>query len=171
MRLSFETPTACIDHDQLAQAYVDEAFSTLVTQRLALRHRTVLEATALADGRLRTRIRIVPDLRLPEPMASLVAGHMVYFDEIAVHDPVAGTTEITIETPAGDLVRAGGVASFVEGRDGLVLRFDGSVEVRLPALGALIERRIVAEVQRGCEDVVGVLREYLAARQGPAVSA
>lgn len=164
MQLSFETKTSCTDYEQFAQAYLAEEFSELVVRRLPLRQRTLLESAALPDGRFRTRVRVVPELHLPEALARMVAGRVVFFDEIAVHDAATRSAEISIETPAGELVRAGGVASFAERAGELLLCFEGSVHVRVPGLGALLERLIVAEVKRGCDDVLQILKEYLEAR-------
>jgi hypothetical protein len=165
VRLAFETPTACRDYAQFAEAYVAEAFSTLVVQRLPLRSRTLLETSLLADGRARTRVRVVPELHLPGAMARLIGDRAVYFDEVAVYDPATHSAAISIETPAGERVHAGGVARLCARGGELHLCFDGEVRVRVPGLGALIERRVVAEVERSCRDVFGVLIEYLQSRE------
>lgn len=161
MRFSFQVFTQRVDYLRYAQAYLDEAFDALVRETTGIRERTLLQQHVLPDGREHKRVRVVPELHVPAMFAHLAAGKALHYDEITLYDPATRTAEVCIETPAGHLLAVTGLARCSEQDGGVLLRFDGEVLVRVPGLGTLAERLIVAEVERRHREVAALLQSYL----------
>ena len=77
-RFSVEVMTRGVDYPRFAQAYVSEAFNEQVKRANKLRERTLIEAELLDDGRQRKRVRIVPEVHVPEALQKTLAEHVIW---------------------------------------------------------------------------------------------
>jgi hypothetical protein len=106
-------------------------------------------------------VRIVPELQLPAVLRQIVGERLVWYDEVTIYDDAARSAELVIESPAGERVRASGVARCHERDDDVVLRFEGEIAVHVPGLGAWIERWVVNEVTKRYREVGELLQRYV----------
>ncbi|HEX2675524.1 MAG TPA: DUF2505 family protein [Polyangiales bacterium] len=150
-----------MSYPRFAKAYDSEPFNAQVMRANKLRERTLIEAEQLPDGRQRKRVRIVPELQLPAVLRQIVGERLVWYDEVTIYDDAARSAELVIESPAGERVRASGVARCHERDDDVVLRFEGEIAVHVPGLGAWIERWVVNEVTKRYREVGELLQRYV----------
>jgi Protein of unknown function (DUF2505) len=126
-----------------------------------LKERVMLERALLPNGHERMRVRVVPHVGLPGPIAKLLEGAEISYDEITVFDAQGRRAALTIESPAGDTVQVRGEVRLLAEPNGVRLLFDGEAHVKVFGLGGLIERFMVAEIKRRYGVVEHALQRFV----------
>jgi hypothetical protein len=156
--------TQRVDYERYARANDTAAWNAVIMRAHKLRERTLIEAHWRPDGRQHKRVRIVPDVPdtiVPEKYRPELAGRGIWYDEVTLYDPRERSADVTIESPAGERVRARGLARCIERDGGVLMCFEGEVSVKLVGMGAMIEKLVVAEVQRRYLEVGQLLQDFL----------
>ncbi len=161
MKLRIELMTNNVTLEQWRAAYHSPAFNCIVAEQTKLRERTVVEQNILPDGKEQLKIRVVPDISLPGPVLKLVGEDEIAYTEVTTFDPRTKSTRLDIESKADKSVRVGGDVSYQVEGSGIRMRFDGKVEVKVFALGGLIERLIASEVRKRYGQIEPLLQRFV----------
>jgi hypothetical protein len=161
MKFEIEIVARGIDYPTFRRVYYSEEFNQDVAEAVKLKERTQQEHVKLPDGKERRRVHIVPRVNLPSAMQKLLNGQSISYEETTVFDPATRTATFAIQSPAGDRIRVGGLARFLEEPDGVRLRFEGDAQVKIFGVGGLIERFIVNEVRSRYQVVERLLQRFI----------
>lgn len=160
-QLSLEIRSARVDFERFRSVYFSEEFNLLAMKAAQLRERVLEHEEQLVDGRELRRVKMVPDVALPRAIASMVGSNVIAYREVSIFDPIARVAQLNIESLAGDAIKVGGQARFIEAGEGVTMRFEGSVKVSIFGLGGMIEKIIVKQVRDRYRAIEGVLQQYL----------
>jgi len=149
--------------ERFVATYFSEDFNNEVAKVTGLRTRTLVEQTIHDDGRRDRRVRMHPSVTIPGPIRKYATEDQIHYDEVAAYDPKTQSVRFRIDSKANDRVRFDGTIRFVEDGPGAVRRLiDSEVEIKAPfGLGAIIEKFIEGEVQKGYAKVQPFLQRYL----------
>ncbi len=147
MKFTVELLTRRVDYLRFRQVYFSEKFNQEVMRAVNLLERSTQEHVTAADGTEHIRVRMVPKVALPGPIAKLLGNNLISYHELTVFDPQARHARFAIESPAGDTVQVTGDVRFLDELDGVRLRFEGDARVKVFGLGGIIERFLISEVK------------------------
>lgn len=149
------------DIARFIETYFSEDFNQAVARHVGLRERTLVEQQTLATGRVRRRVRMIPEIALPAPIQRLLGDKPISYDEVSEYDPSAYLLRYHIESAAQDRVRVEGEIRFIEENDGVRRIIDGEAAVQVFGLGGMIERLIESEVRKGYERIGAFMQRWL----------
>ena len=148
--------------ERFIATYFSEHFNNQVAKISGLRTRDLVEERIDPEGRRHRRVRMHPQVSLPAAIKRWASEDQIHYDEVAVFDPKTNVVSYRIDSKANDRVRFEGTIRFVA--DGSAVRrvIDSEVEIKAPfGVGALIEKFIEGEVQKGYEKIKPFLQGYL----------
>lgn len=146
------------DYERL---YFDEAFNEALCAHLKLTRRLIRREEQ--PGHIFREVAIVPAREVPAPVAKIVGADALHYTETL--DYRLGTGAGTWSTTPGALpgkITSDGRLMIEEAEGGVVRRVEGHVTVRLFGVGKMIERFIVADVERGYAEAAAFTQAWLA---------
>ena len=145
---------------QYEHLFFDEAFNIALCKAVKLARN--LESRTVEGGRLERACRIGPDREVPAPVAKIIGAKRIEYTEHL--DYTMGSFKgvwKTISSVLTDKVESAGTFTF-EGRGNDVVRLvDGDVKVKIFGLGSVVERFIVADVERSYDQAAEFTRTWL----------
>ena len=166
MKFAIEHPFTGVDLPAYEALYFDEPFNEALCAKLGLQ-RTVNKLTR-TGARLQRVCRIVPQREIPAPEAKLMGdGHLVYTETLDYSWGSMGGTWKTVTDLLPDKVLCAGNFAFVgQAGGGVMRRIDGEVKVKIFAVGGMIERFIVADVERSYAAAATFTQAWIDGLQG-----
>ena len=169
MRLHVDQRFARVTLERFIASYFSEDFNDAAAAVSGLKSRKLVEERVEPDGTRVRRMRMEPSARIPPPIDRVVGKEHVTWDEVQRHDPVGHVLRFHVESRAHERVRMEGVIRFVAAGDGVRRIIDGELTIRAPlGLGAVIERFVVAETDRGYRRMGEFLQRWLDEHAPPA---
>jgi len=145
--------------------FFDETFNTALCK--AVRLERTLVKRELEGGRLTRALRISPDREIPGPVAKVIGASKIEYTEHINY--TYGSHKATWRTDSSilpDKVESSGALGFLE-RGGKVVRWvEGDVKVKIFGLGGIVERFIVADVEKSYDNAADFTRRWLKERGG-----
>lgn len=150
MKLHVDQRFARVTLDRFVDTYFSEDFNDAVAPLAGLRSRTLVEERRLDDGTRERRVRMEPAVSLPPPIDRLVGRETISYDEVSRYQPAAQELGFHVESRAGERVAFAGVVRFHADGDGVRRVIDAELKIQAPlGLGAVVERFVLAETERG----------------------
>ena len=150
--------------DALLEVYFDPAFNAAVAPHAKLKSREIVETESLADGRVRRRIRMVPNVKLPRVLRALTKDAALSYDEVSVFDPSTQVARYHVESAAQARLQVEGeIRFFARGADAVRV-IDGTLTVRVPGLAGVIEALIQRELDARYATIAAFTQAELDAR-------
>jgi len=163
MRFDVTHKIAGIDVAGFERLYFDEAFNEALCQAVGLKRRLIRLTTE--GGNIVREVQITPEREIPAPVAKILGGEAIAYTETIQYtlgsgrgrwqtqssvltDKITSDGEIFIRKAAGNDVER---------------QVTGHVTVRIFGLGGIIERFIVADVEKSYEQAAQFSQKYLAA--------
>jgi hypothetical protein len=171
MRLSVDHAFTDVTVERFLDVYFSEDFNNRVAATSGLKSRVLVEEKIHPDGARDRRVRMHPDVTVPSSLQKFVRAEQIHYDEVSRFDPARCEITWRIDSAANDRVQVAGVIRIVPHGTGVRRIIDGVVEVKAPfGVGAIVERFIEVEVQKGYDRLRTFLQRYLDehARRTPA---
>lgn len=153
-----------VEPDTYLKVIGESAFDAFIARELSLRTREVVSEVREGDV-LRRTLRVEPERDLPAPLLRVTGGRSLSYREHLVLDLKTATGSWSVEPDllSGRLTASGTLRiSAKEG--GCIRHLAGEVRVRIPGLGKLAERFIVAELERSYARSAAATRRWLQER-------
>ncbi|MDE0572575.1 DUF2505 domain-containing protein [Demequina sp. B12] len=145
--------------------FADDDFVQRRAQSSGDEHGDALLSGSVAEGFTVSIRRVVPSTSIPQEFRGFVGSDLsVRYTE--VWEPNTGGTRqgtFSVEI-VGAPGHASGNLSLIPSDGGTDLELEGSVSVRIPLFGSMIEKSLVKSVSTGLEDELAVADEWLASR-------
>jgi hypothetical protein len=140
--------------------YFDESMGEALCASVRLQRQLI--SRRVDAGVLHRAVRVCPQREIPKPLARILGKSQLAYTEHVTYPigSMAGTWHLTFEILA-DKLRCAGTFCFAADGPNVVRTVQGTVEVKIFGVGALAERLIVAEVQRGYADAAAFTQAYL----------
>ncbi|HET6346828.1 MAG TPA: DUF2505 domain-containing protein [Myxococcota bacterium] len=161
MRFRVEHTFSGISLQAYETLFFDEPFNIALCQAVKLAR--TLESRTLDSGRLRRATRIGPEREIPAPVPKVLGTTKFEYTEHI--DYTMGSFKGTWKTvPAmmADKVESAGTFSFVARGNDVTRIVEGDVKVKIFGLGAVIERFVVADVERSYDAAADFTRQWIA---------
>lgn len=144
--------------------YFDEAFNESLCKTVGLT-RTLVSLDD--DGkRIRRVVRVAPDREVPAPVAKVVGSNKLEYTETVeyVWGSGRGTWTTTPQVMA-DKVKSSGDFRFAASGSGVTRTVGGEIEVKIFGLGGLVEKFIVADVEKSYDKAAEFTRSWLSSKR------
>ncbi len=162
MKLHVDQRFARVTLERFVATYFSEELNDAVAAVSGLKSRTLVEERVDADGTRLRRVRMTPSARIPPPIDRLVGTEAITWDEVQRYDPTAHVVRFHVESPAQERVRMAGEIRFVADGDGVRRVIDAELTIAAPlGLGALVERFVIGETDRGYRRMGEFLQRWL----------
>jgi len=162
MKLHVDHAFSSVTVERFLLVYFSEDFNNRVAAVSGLKSRALVEERIHPDGSRDRRVRMHPAVTVPAALKKFVTAEQIHYDEVSRFDAAAGTITYRIDSKANDRVDVGGTIRVVPHGSGVRRVIDGHVEVKAPfGVGAMVERFIEAEVQKGYANIRPFLQRYL----------
>ena len=135
---------ALADYEAL---YFDETFNEALCRTVKLARELIKHERQ--GQRLHRQVRVSPDRELPAPAAKVIGSAKIVYTEHC--DYQFGSYRGTWKTISGimtDKITSAGTFSFRAEGNAVVRRVDGEVKVGIFGVGGLVERGIIADVEK-----------------------
>ncbi|MBI1948033.1 MAG: DUF2505 family protein [Deltaproteobacteria bacterium] len=170
MKLHVDQRFARVTRERFVATYFAEDFNDAVAAISGLKSRKLVEEHIEPDGTRVRRVRMQPSARIPPPIDRVIGSATVAWDEVQRYHPSEHLLHFHVESRAAERVRMAGVIRFLEDGDGVRRVIDAELTITAPlGLGALIERFVIAETDRGYRRMGEFLQRWLD-EHGPASS-
>ncbi len=160
-RFFFEHEFVCADAAAFWHCYFDKEHEARLDEALGLQSRELLEETDDGTTHVR-RYRVAPKRQIPGWLRAVTRAGLEYEEE-SIFYKADDRIEISIRPsllPGRTRVEATySVALVAPGR--VVRRFEGEVEVRMPVIGARLERAVVRDMEASYEVAVPLTQACL----------
>ena len=128
--------------------FFDETFNIALCKSLKLNRELVKRD--VKDGKLSRVVRVGPQREIPAPVAKVLGAEKIEYTEYL--DYVMGSNHGTWHTASSllsDKIKSAGSFSFKEQADGILRVVEGDVTVKIFGLGKVVEKFIIADIERG----------------------
>ncbi len=160
MKFRVEHTFEGIDLPAYEQLYFDEEFNAALCAATSL-DRTLV-SRKLEGNTLRRVSRIVPHRAVPAPIAKVLGGAQLSYVEHVEYELESYVAHWHIEPSfLADKIETYGVYRFCEARGGVTRVVDGIINVAIFGLGGLIERFVVADIEKSYEVAAEFTRRWL----------
>lgn len=160
MKFKSEHRFSGISLAQYEQLYFDEAFNIALCQAVGLQ-RTLI-AREESGGRLHRVVRVSPEREVPAPVAKILGSARLEYTETVDYTLGSGRgTWSTKSSVLTDKVDSRGTFSFVGQGDSVIRTVDGEIAVRLTLVGGVVEKFIVADVEKSYDKAAEFTRNWL----------
>jgi hypothetical protein len=152
------TGVGIADYENL---YFDEAFNTALCEAVKLTRS--LKKRDLVAGKLTRIVRIGAEREIPGPVAKIIGANKLEYTEYI--DYAWGSNRGTWRTESAiltDKIESGGQFGFEKRKDGVLRWVEGEIKVKIFGLGSVVERFIVADVEKSYEQAAEFTKRYLA---------
>lgn len=161
MRFDIEHTITGITVADFERLYFDEPFNMALCDHLKLTRRLIRRDEQ--DGHIYREVAIVPAREVPAPVAKIVGPDALHYTETL--DYRLGTGAGTWSTTPGAMpgkITSDGRLHIEDAAGSVCRRVEGHVTVRLFGVGKMIERFIVADVERGYAEAAAFMQQWLA---------
>ena len=142
------------------QLYFDEPFGIALCKAVKLIR--TLEKRELKGDKLVRVVRVGPDREIPPTVAKILgASRIEYTEHIDYKMGSFHGTWKTISSIFTDKVDAHGTFGFAEDDDGVSRVVEGEVNVKVFGVGGVIERFVVADVERSYKDAAQFTQKWI----------
>lgn len=143
--------------------FFDEEFNIALCRALKLDR--VLVKREEKDGVIARAVRVGPEREIPAPVAKVLGAVKIEYTEYLDYKfgSYRGTWK-TVSSLMTDKVDSSGTFSFRAQGDGVLRLVEGEVKVRVFGLGSIVERFIVADVERSYQNAAQFTEEWIAKR-------
>jgi hypothetical protein len=163
MKFTADHTFAGITPAEYEALYFDEPFAISMCESVKLGR--TLERLERKDGRIIRHVRCEPVRDIPAPVAKALGGRRFsYVEELDFEEGKQRGRWRVVPNVATDKVDAGGTIAFLPADGGVRRLVEGEIKVNVFAIGGLIERFVVAEVEKSYADAAEFTRSYLAKR-------
>jgi len=140
--------------------YWNETFNVAMCKDLGLQRTPV--ANEDKDGTVRRVVKVAPEREIPAPVQKVLGGARIEYTEHAeyVWGSGAGTWK-TVSSLLTDKVKSSGTFRFVEVPGGVERTVEGDIDVKIFGLGGLVEKFIVADVEKSYDKAAEFTRKWL----------
>lgn len=148
------------DYEQL---YFDEAFSIALCKTVQLRRQLI--SRQLDGSRLQRVVCVGPQREIPAPVAKVLGAERIEYTEHIDYSfgSFAGRWH-TVSSVMPDKVQSFGSFSFAAQGAHVLRVVEGEINVKVFGLGKIIERFIVADVEKSYAQAAAYTNTYLAAQ-------
>lgn len=161
MRFSIEHSFHNTSLERYLEVYFSDAFNNHVDSQIGVALRDRLEHQVLEDGRVCTRTRVVPSVRLPRQVSKLIGREQIEYFEVSTFKPSPATLEFCIEHAAGKHLLVWGLIHFVPLPEGVRRVLDLNVQVDVPLVRRLVERVIESELRKSYARIAELMQRWL----------
>ena len=161
MKLLVDTLFKNVTLDRFVDVYFSEDFNNRVAAVSGLKSRKLVEEKIHPDGSRDRRVRMEPNVTLPAAIQKWVGNETITYDEVSHYDAAKKTVTYRIDSKANDRVKVNGVITFLAEGSGVRRKIDGNIEVKVFGVGAVIEKFVEGEVQKGYERLGVFLQQVL----------
>lgn len=149
--------------EDVVQTWFSEDFANAAVPVSNLKWRKLMEDTTANDGNRRRRVRMEPDIDLPEFLREIVASEPIIYDELSTYDPRSRVLAYAVESKAQEAIRYAGRMQFSPTASGARVLFQAGVEVDAPpGVSGIVASIVEANVEEGYVKLGDFLRRYLA---------
>ncbi len=141
--------------------YFDEVFNEALCKAVKLERKVIKRD--LVNGQLTRILRISPDREIPGPMRKVIGADRIEYTEYIEYK--WGSHQAIWRTESSilpDKVDARGTLGFEARGNGVVRWVEGEVKVKVFGVGGLVERFVVADVEKGYDNAAGFTHKWLA---------
>lgn len=145
---------------QYEALYFDEAFNEALCKSVNLQ-RTVLKLDR-SPQRIHREVKVSPDRDVPAPVAKIIGSSKLEYTEHV--DYTFGSfhgTWVTISSVLTDKVDTRGTMAFSADGTGVRRVIDGDINVKIFAVGGIIEKFIVADVEKSFENAAAFTQKWI----------
>jgi hypothetical protein len=162
MKLAVDHAFTNVTVERFLDVYFSEDFNNRVAAVSGLKSRTLVDEQVHADGARDRRVRMHPAVTVPSTLQKFVTADQIHYDEVSHYDPARREIAYRIDSKANDRVTVAGVIRVVPNGTGVRRIIEGHIEVKAPfGVGAVVEKFIEAEVQKGYAKIQPFLQRYL----------
>ncbi|MBI5508530.1 MAG: DUF2505 family protein [Deltaproteobacteria bacterium] len=145
------------DYEQL---YFNEDFNAALCKAVKLAR--ALEKRDLKDGKLSRVVRVGPDREIPPPVAKLLgASRIEYTEHLTYTFRSYNGVWHTVSSVFTDKIDSRGTFGFSAVKDGVTRVVEGDIKVKVFGIGGVIERFIVADVERSYKDAAQFTQRFI----------
>lgn len=146
--------------------FFDEAFNEAMCKQVAIERE--LRSREVLGQRLVREVMVYPERQVPGPIAKLIGNTKIGYSEALEYTfgDYRGTFRCT-PTAMADRVTTEGIITLEARGNSVVRRVTGEVKVRVFGVGGVIERFIVADVEKSYEDAAKFTVRYLQEHGAP----
>jgi hypothetical protein len=140
--------------------YFDEPFNEALC--VAVRLFRTLDSFEQRDDSIHRAVTVGPDREVPGPVAKVIGAKKLLYTEFVDYQRghYQGTWK-TIPTALADKVESHGDFQFIPQGDNVVRRVTGIIKVKLFGVGGLIEKFIVADVQKSYDQAASFTQDWI----------
>ncbi len=160
MKFTTETTFRGISLQDFEKLYFDEAFNKALCERVNLA-RTVVKFES-DDAKLHRVLRVGPDRELPGAVKKVLGTDRLEYEERL--DYRWGTYKAqweTVPSVMASKVDARGTISFAESGGAVRRVAEGEIKVKLLGVGGLIEKLVVADVEKSFKDAADFTQRWI----------
>lgn len=161
MKFKCEHHFAGLTQAQYEELYFDEDFNIALCKEVGLA-RTLLRRDVTA-GKLRREVKVGADREIPPTVAKILGANRIEYTETI--DYTFGTfrgTWSTLSSLMTEKVDSRGTFAFGASGGGVTRTIEGDVTVKITLVGGMIEKFIVADVEKSYEKAAEFTRRWLA---------
>lgn len=154
--------------DDVVATWFSEHFADAAVKVSNLKWRKLLEDSTRADATRVRRVRMEPDIQLPNFIEAIVAREPIIYDEVGTYEPAARVLTFTVQSKARESIRYAGRMRFEPTPAGARVHFEAGVEVDgPPGVSHVVTSIVEGGVKDGYVRIGTFLREYLVACRSP----
>lgn len=143
------------------ELYFDEAFNGALCGEVGLTR--TLVSRDLEGGKIRRVVKVAPDREIPAPAAKVLGAAKIEYTETVEYTFGSGRAVwSTVSSVMTDKVDSRGTVQFSESDGAVVRTVEGDITVKIPLLGGMVEKFIVADVEKSYEKAAAFTRSWLA---------
>lgn len=160
MKFKCEHRFAGLTQAQYEDLYFDEEFNIALCKEVGLA-RTLLRREIQA-GKLRRDVKVGADREIPPAAAKILGASKIEYTETV--DYTMGSfrgTWSTLSSVMTDKVDSRGTFAFQTSGDGVNRVIEGDVTVKIPFVGGVVEKFIIADVEKSYEKAAEFTRRWL----------
>jgi hypothetical protein len=167
MKFRIEHVFAGIDLASYEQLYFDEPFNIGMCQATKL-GRDVVKRDSTAKHLSRV-VRVTPERDIPAPVAKVLGGSRIEYVENIEYD--WGSNRGTWRTDSSilsDKIACGGTLGFEARSNGVLRWLEGEIKVKIFGIGGIVERFVVADIEKSYEQATAFMRKWIVEKGGKA---
>jgi len=160
MKFRVEHTFRDITLEEYEKLYFDETFGIALCKAVKLAR--TLDKRELKDGRLVRIVRVGPDRDIPPTVAKILGTSRIeYTEHVDYKQGSFHGTWKTVSSIFTEKVDAHGTFGFADEDDGVLRVLEGEVTVKIFGIGGVIERFVVADIERSYNDAAQFTQKWI----------
>lgn len=149
-----------ISRDEYESLYFDEAFNEALCEAVNLARE--VRSIDRTPERIARVIAVGPDREIPKPVQKIVGAARLDYEEHLAYEfgTFKGTWE-TIPSVMAKKVNTKGTFAFEEATGGVERIVQGTIEVKVLGIGKVVEKFIIADVEKSYEDAARFTQQWI----------